>query len=152
MNPENKDPVKNPAHYTQGQYECWDAMEDCLSKALVMSFSLGCVFKYIWREDLKNSSVKDIEKAIAYLEKYAELAEIDIDGYRIISLRYAQLYPYFKSNKSESSVKDYFLIRAFDCLIQFYHDQDIEYLKNEMLIECLANLNAWIIIQNEGDI
>ena len=153
MNSDIKDPIKNPAHYTQGQYECWDAMEDLLGRELVNDFCIGCAFKYIWREDLKNSSVEDIEKAIVYLNKYAELNELSVNVYKTMSIQYVQFYPYYKSHKCEQSVMDYFLLRGFECLIHFRIDCDLDPIQRcDLLIESLANLNAWVLIQNEGDI
>ena len=147
------DPVNNPAHYNQGQYECWDAMEDLLGAEITSDFCIGCAFKYIWRENLKNSSVEDIKKTIVYLNKYAEMKEINVNNYKSISIQFVQFYPYFKSHKCESSVMDYFLIQAFSCLVRFVEGFDLDNsLRMELLIETLANLNAWVLIKNEEDI
>lgn len=153
MNQENKDPVKNPAHYTQGQYECWDAMEDLYGKEIVSNFCIGCAFKYIWREELKKSSVEDIEKAIVYLKKYADINSIDVSNYKNISNRFIQFYPYYKSHKCEQSVTDYFLIKAFENLIYYVEWDDLDFSQRSVLFnECVASLDAWLVIQNERDI
>ena len=145
---EEKDPITNPAHYTQGQYECWDAMEDLMGPRLVSDFCIGCAFKYVWREELKNSSVEDIEKAIVYLNKHAEINSIDVSNYKNISSRFIQLYPYYKSHKCEQSVTDYFLIKAFENLTNYVCWDDLEFSQRSVLLnECLASLDAWLVIQ-----
>ena len=145
---EEKDPITNPAHYTQGQYECWDAMEDLMGPRLVSDFCIGCAFKYVWREELKNSSVEDIEKAIVYLNKHAEINSIDVSNYKNISSRFIPLYPYYKSHKCEQSVTDYFLIKAFENLTNYVCWDDLEFSQRSVLLnECLASLDAWLVIQ-----
>lgn len=58
------DPVHHPLHYKQhpSGVECIDITEH-------MSFCLGNAVKYIWRADLKGSSIQDLEKAKWYLER-----------------------------------------------------------------------------------
>ena len=147
---EVNDPVNRPMHYTQGRYECWEAMEDLLSSEVVSNFCIGCAFKYIWREELKNSSVEDIQKAIVYLNKHAEINSIDVSNYKNISMRFIQVYPYYESHKCEQSVTDYFLIKAFENLTNYVNWDDLELSQRSVLLnECLASLNAWLIIKNE---
>lgn len=144
------DNIKNPKHYTQGQYECWDAMEDLCGDELVSYFCIGCAFKYIWREELKNSSVEDIKKAIVYLNKHAEIRSIEVENYKDISFRLVKLYPYYKSHKCEQSVMDYFLIKAFENLINYVNWSDLELSQQSVLLnECLASLDAWVTIKSE---
>ena len=38
-----------------------------------MGFNLGNAFKYIWRCDLKNNAIEDLEKAVQYLDFQAEM-------------------------------------------------------------------------------
>ena len=33
-----------------------------------MNFNLGNVIKYVWRADLKNNAIEDLEKAMFYLQ------------------------------------------------------------------------------------
>lgn len=66
------DNVQHPAHYTQGNIECIDAMVAAFGKEAVANFCKLNAFKYNWRSDLKNHT-EDIEKAIWYLNKYLEL-------------------------------------------------------------------------------
>jgi hypothetical protein len=37
-----------------------------------MSFSLGNALKYIWRADLKNNAVEDLQKAVWYINREIE--------------------------------------------------------------------------------
>jgi hypothetical protein len=58
------DPVNHPAHYTghPSGVECIDITQS-------MNFCLGNAVKYIWRADLKNDAVQDLEKAVWYIQK-----------------------------------------------------------------------------------
>lgn len=58
------DPVHHPLHYKQhpSGVECIDITEH-------MGFCLGNAVKYIWRADLKNDSIQDLEKAKWYIER-----------------------------------------------------------------------------------
>mgnify|MGYP000017379726 FL=1 len=61
------DPVNNPAHYTEhpSGVECIDITQS-------MNFCLGNAVKYIWRADLKNDAIEDLEKAVWYLQREIE--------------------------------------------------------------------------------
>lgn len=74
MNITYKDPVNNPAHYTQGSVECIDAMESAFGAAQLSVYCKIAAFKYIWRCDKKNG-IEDLEKAMWYLNKYMELTQ-----------------------------------------------------------------------------
>lgn len=66
------DLVNHPKHYNQGGIECWDVEEMIFGKDIL---ALNCIinaFEYLWRHKEKNGK-QDIEKAIAYLNKYIEL-------------------------------------------------------------------------------
>jgi len=67
------DNVNYPAHYTQGNIECIDAMVAAFGEEAVMNFCLCNAFKYIWRARHKNG-VEDLDKAKWYIDKYKELA------------------------------------------------------------------------------
>lgn len=81
------DPVNRPAHYTQGQEECIDAMmrhfqgqeygpESANPAALCMyGFCMGNVFKYKWRAGLKESTSaeEDLQKAAWYEQMAAHV-------------------------------------------------------------------------------
>ena len=58
------DSVNHPAHYTghPSGVECIDITQH-------MNFCLGNAVKYIWRADLKNDAVQDLEKAVWYIKK-----------------------------------------------------------------------------------
>ena len=68
-----KDPVSHPSHYTSGSIECIDAMEAAFGRREVIIFSKLNAFKYIWRAELKNNELQDLEKAGWYLNKAIEL-------------------------------------------------------------------------------
>lgn len=67
------DPVNHPDHYTQGAFECIDAMLDTQGVEAVQNYCICNAFKYIWRHNLKNND-QDIRKAKWYIDKYLELA------------------------------------------------------------------------------
>jgi hypothetical protein len=58
------DPVNHPPHYTKhpSGIECIDVTEH-------FNFNLGNAIKYIWRADLKNKPIEDLEKAAWYLRR-----------------------------------------------------------------------------------
>ena len=57
-------PVNHPPHYNQhpSKIECIEVCEH-------MNFCLGNAIKYIWRADLKEDPIVDLEKAIWYLQR-----------------------------------------------------------------------------------
>lgn len=58
------DEIDHPEHYTDGGYETWDFIED-----VGLNYKEGNAVKYISRAGKKTtSSVKDIQKAIAYIQ------------------------------------------------------------------------------------
>ena len=61
-----KEEVNHPDHYNQiKNVECIDVVEQ-------MSFNLGNAVKYIWRCDSKGNKLKDLQKAIWYLNREIE--------------------------------------------------------------------------------
>lgn len=58
------DPVNHPKHYTShpSGVECIEICEH-------MGFNLGNANKYIWRADLKQNAIEDLEKAVWYLKR-----------------------------------------------------------------------------------
>lgn len=63
------DPVERPAHYTQGDIECIDAIKAQLSPDEYRGFLRGQVAKYLWRLGRKGSALEDAQKAQWYLER-----------------------------------------------------------------------------------
>ena len=61
------DLVDHPPHYNHGKYETIDVIEDW-----GLGFYCGNAIKYISRHRHKGQAKKDIEKAIWYLQRYAE--------------------------------------------------------------------------------
>ena len=63
------DPVAHPAHYTQGDVECIDAMVAAFGESDVMCWARLNAFKYLWRSEHR-AGVQDLKKAVWYL-RYA---------------------------------------------------------------------------------
>ena len=62
------DTVNHPSHYTQGNIECIDAIEEQLTASEMRGYYKGNAVKYIWRERHKNE-VEDLKKARWYLDR-----------------------------------------------------------------------------------
>lgn len=58
------DPVDHPSHYTSHPSGI-----ECIQVTERMSFCLGNAVKYIWRADLKDNAIEDLEKAAWYLQR-----------------------------------------------------------------------------------
>lgn len=56
--------VNNPPHYTQHP-----SGVECIQITEHMGFCLGNAIKYIWRADLKDDAIQDLEKAKWYIER-----------------------------------------------------------------------------------
>lgn len=61
------DPVHNPKHYTNHPSGI-----ECIQVTEHMGFCLGNAIKYLWRADLKNDAIEDMEKAIWYINREIE--------------------------------------------------------------------------------
>jgi len=59
--------VNHPAHYNRhpSGIECIQVIEH-------MGFCLGNAMKYIWRADLKNDAIEDLQKAVWYINREIE--------------------------------------------------------------------------------
>lgn len=72
------DAVNHPAHYTDGQIEVIDFIED---KGFIEGFCKGNAIKYISRAGKKHSNgvsdidkeIQDLEKAVWYLNHYIDI-------------------------------------------------------------------------------
>ena len=60
----NNDPVNHPKHYTEHPSGI-----ECIQITEHMGFNLGNALKYIWRCDLKQDAIEDLEKAKWYIER-----------------------------------------------------------------------------------
>jgi hypothetical protein len=58
------DPVNHPKHYTEHPSGI-----ECIQITEHMGFNLGNALKYIWRADLKNNAVEDLQKAVWYINR-----------------------------------------------------------------------------------
>lgn len=65
------DAVNHPSHYTDGNVECIDYIEDKLTKEEFQGYCKGNALKYISRAGKKNPDKynEDLKKAIWYLER-----------------------------------------------------------------------------------
>ena len=63
----NHDPVNHPKHYTNHPSGI-----ECIQITRHMGFNLGNAMKYIWRADLKNDAIEDLEKAVWCLKDEIE--------------------------------------------------------------------------------
>jgi len=59
---QQNDPVNHPKHYTEHP-----SGVECIEITKHMNFCLGNAVKYIWRADLKNDAIEDLEKAVWYI-------------------------------------------------------------------------------------
>lgn len=67
--PTSVDPVERPAHYTQGDVECIDAIKAQLTPDEYRGFLRGQVAKYGWRLGRKGSPLEDAMKAQWYIAR-----------------------------------------------------------------------------------
>lgn len=63
----NHDPVNHPKHYT-----AHPSGIECIEITRHMGFNLGNAMKYIWRADLKDNAIEDLEKAVWYIKDEIE--------------------------------------------------------------------------------
>ncbi len=68
------DPVDHPNHYTNGNIETIDYIQDTLTSDEFRGYIKGNVLKYVSRERYKGG-LEDIRKAIWYLNRYVESVE-----------------------------------------------------------------------------
>ena len=61
------DPVNHPPHYLGHP-----SGVECIQITEHMGFNLGNAVKYIWRADLKNNTLEDLEKARWYVSREIE--------------------------------------------------------------------------------
>ena len=61
--PDN-DPVNHPEHYTSHASGI-----ECIQITEHMGFCTGNAIKYIWRADLKDNAIEDLQKAKWYIDK-----------------------------------------------------------------------------------
>lgn len=63
--------VEHPAHYTQGEIECIDALKSALGPEGFKAYCRGACLKYLWRTEHKNGT-EDLLKCRWYLNKLIE--------------------------------------------------------------------------------
>ena len=62
------DPVKSPAHYTQGKIECHQAIREALGNDGYCHWCIGNIYKYLWRHKHKDNPIQDLEKCQQFLD------------------------------------------------------------------------------------
>jgi len=62
--------IHHPDHYNSLDAQCshCGTRIECIDVVRNFNFNLGNVIKYIWRCDLKNEKLDDLEKALWYLK------------------------------------------------------------------------------------
>lgn len=73
------DKINHPDHYTVGGIECIDYLKAKFSKEEFIGFLKGNALKYITRAGHKESEIKDIQKALWYINKLENLLTLDAD-------------------------------------------------------------------------
>lgn len=58
------DAVNHPSHYTNHP-----SGVECIQITEHMNFCLGNAIKYIWRADLKQDAIQDLEEAVFYIQR-----------------------------------------------------------------------------------
>ena len=58
------DNVNHPKHYVSHPSGI-----ECIQITEHMGFNLGNAIKYVWRADLKNDAIEDLEKAVWYIQR-----------------------------------------------------------------------------------
>ena len=68
------DPVNHPQHYTSSAACCPDCGRriQCIDVVQHMNFCVGNALKYLWRHELKDSAIEDLQKAVWYINKEIE--------------------------------------------------------------------------------
>lgn len=67
--PKGNKNVDSPAHYTQGDIECIDAMVAAYGEEEVRIYCKLCAFKYSWRRGKKDEEFQDVDKQIWNLRR-----------------------------------------------------------------------------------
>ncbi|MDQ5860638.1 MAG: DUF3310 domain-containing protein [Actinomycetota bacterium] len=65
-----EDHVNHPPHYTNHPSGI-----ECIQITEHMGFNLGNAIKYVWRADLKGSSLEDLRKAAWYIDREIQKRE-----------------------------------------------------------------------------
>ena len=63
------DAVNSPSHYTQGNKETSEVIEDLLSEEQFRGHLLGTTIKYLARHQFKGAPIEDLRKARWYLDR-----------------------------------------------------------------------------------
>jgi hypothetical protein len=67
------DPVNNPAHYTQGDIQCDDAIRAMLGPEGYSAYVRGTMLAYMWRLPHKGQAVLDAGKVRRYSDWLVEI-------------------------------------------------------------------------------
>ena len=82
LNKDKFDPIHRPFHYNSSKAKCEKCGHQiqCIDITRHMGSNLANVLKYIWRCDLKDADVEDLEKARWYLNDEIKKREGDKNG------------------------------------------------------------------------
>ncbi|MCK5013230.1 MAG: DUF3310 domain-containing protein [Candidatus Omnitrophica bacterium] len=69
------DNVNSPPHYRKHASGI-----ECIQVTEHMNFCLGNAIKYIWRADLKNDAIEDLEKSVWYIQREIARREAHMNG------------------------------------------------------------------------
>jgi len=67
--------ISGPDHYTHGKVECWNWYEMAMTPEEFRGAMKNNIWKYTFRSGHKDPIVKDLRKAIAYLERWIKYEE-----------------------------------------------------------------------------
>ncbi len=68
------DMVNHPPHYTKGQFETIDVIEDvCQFYPAKQAYAMGNVFRYISRACHKGDKLEDLKKAQFYMNRLVDM-------------------------------------------------------------------------------
>ena len=73
--------VHAPAHYTQGEIECIEAIRSALGGEGFLAYCRANAIKYLWRCTRKGHRTEDLKKAAWYVER-AVFASTILEGER----------------------------------------------------------------------
>lgn len=63
--------ITNPPHYTDSEIECIDAIREALGLKHFRAYCRGTAIAYIWRAERKGNYLKDLAKAVWYIQMAA---------------------------------------------------------------------------------
>lgn len=81
---EHYESVEHPGHYNQYNVEHWDYVDH-----LGYGYLLGCASKYAFRSEYKGTKIQDLDKIIAYCEKFVDTNNFKNQSISKLTMDYA---------------------------------------------------------------